>query len=314
MKTQTLIVFLMCCAPFLGEAQHNFPPIIDMHQHARFSLDLQEDGTPWPRMCFPQPCERQAALAQKDEDILRITLEMMDRYNIVKAVVSDENLEEVKRWQASAPETFLAGGATFHPSLTDTATLRQAFEAGELQVMGEIGAQYAGIAPDDPVLEPYFAIAEAYDVPVLIHCGGLGGGDHNFKLSQGNPLALEEVLNRHPGLRLYIENAGWPFLAETAALMYRFPNVYADLSTITWIIPEQAFYDYVKELMSLGLGKRLMYGSDQMMWPEAISVGIERILAADFLAESEKRDMLYHNAARFLRLSEKEITNHMRNK
>lgn len=313
MKTHLLLCVCMFCLIPLGEAQPKPLPIIDMHQHARFTLDLQENGEPWPRMCFPQPCEGQAGLAQKDEDILRITLALMEKYNIVKAVVSDENLEEVKRWQASAPEKFLAGGATFRPSLTDTAALRAAFESGELQVMGEIGAQYAGIAPDESVLEPYFAIAEAYDVPVLIHCGGLGGGDHNFKLSQGNPLALEEVLNKHPGLRLYIENAGWPFLDETTALMYRFPNVYADLSTINWLIPEQAFYDYVKKLRALGLGKRLMYGSDQMMWPGAISVGIERILAADFLTEFEKRDILYHNAARFLRLEQSEIDAHFDN-
>jgi hypothetical protein len=31
--------------------------------------------------------------------------------------------------------------------------------------------QYSGLAPNDPGLEPYFALAEELDVPVGIHVG-----------------------------------------------------------------------------------------------------------------------------------------------
>ena len=58
--------------------------------------------------------------------------------------------------------------------------------------------------------------------------------------------------------------------------------------------------------MNAGLGKRLMFGSDQMRWPEMIGKGIEAIKAADFLSKEQKRDILYNNAARFLRLDEEE--------
>jgi hypothetical protein len=39
--------------------------------------------------------------------------------------------------------------------------------AGRLQVIGEVGAQYEGIPPNDPRMEPLFAIAEELDVPHL---------------------------------------------------------------------------------------------------------------------------------------------------
>lgn len=45
-----------------------------------------------------------------------------------------------------------------------------------------------------------------------------------------------------------------------------------------------------------------MFGSDQMMWPQAISEAIKSIQSAPFLSETQKRDILYNNAARFLRL------------
>mgnify|MGYP003780654281 CR=1 FL=1 len=84
--------------------------------------------------------------------------------------------------------------------------------------------------------------------------------------------------------------------------MYQYPQLYGDLSTITWVIPRTAFYDYLERLIKAGLGKRLMFGSDQMRWPEMIEKGIQAIEEADFLTEEQKRDILYNNAARFLQL------------
>jgi len=53
-----------------------------------------------------------------------------------------------------------------------------------------------------------------------------------------------------------------------------------------------------------------MFGSDQMSWPDAIGMAVESIQRADFLSEQEKRDILYNNAARFLKLTPDQITKH----
>ena len=45
-----------------------------------------------------------------------------------------------------------------------------------------------------------------------------------------------------------------------------------------------------------------MFGSDQMRWPQKIGEGIEAVESAPFLTHEQKRDILYHNAARFLGL------------
>ena len=117
-------------------------------------------------------------------------------------------------------------------------------------------------------------------------------------------MLLEDVLIRHPKLRLFVENAGYPYRGEMIAMMYQYPQLYADVSTITWVIPRVAFYDYLQALVGAGLGKRLMFGSDQMRWPEKIGEGIEAIRQAPFLSEEQKRDILYRNAVRFLRMEE----------
>ena len=53
-----------------------------------------------------------------------------------------------------------------------------------------------------------------------------------------------------------------------------------------------------------------MFGSDQMIWPGIIEPAIRVIEDAPFLSDSQKRDIFYNNAARFLRLSREQIARH----
>jgi predicted TIM-barrel fold metal-dependent hydrolase len=47
-----------------------------------------------------------------------------------------------------------------------------------------------------------------------------------------------------------------------------------------------------------------------MNWPGVIEHGIEAIESATFLTPTQKRDILYNNAARFLRFTQDEIASH----
>jgi uncharacterized protein len=293
MRRLTLAVVHAVLATGVAAAQAR-PPIIDMHMHARMAPSKE------PLPCEPQPCASIGSVPLGPRSVLQETIRAMDQYNVIKGFLSDD-LEAVYKWVAAAPGRFIASPAWSHtpPAI---ALLRNEYAQGRLQAMGEIATQYAGLAPNDPQLEPYFALAEELDLPVLVHTAGFGAPLPLFRPSRGHPLLLEDVVIRHPRLRIYIENAGYPFGDEAIALMYRYPQVHADVSTITWLIPAAAFYAYLETLVRAGLGKRLMYGSDQMEWPEAIDVGIRRLEGAAYLTEQQKRDIFYDNAARFLKL------------
>ena len=47
-----------------------------------------------------------------------------------------------------------------------------------------------------------------------------------------------------------------------------------------------------------------MFGTDELIWPGLMAVSIGVIQNADYLTPEQKRDILYNNAARFLRLDE----------
>jgi hypothetical protein len=302
-KLKILSIFLFLgqlSVPVLGQERL---PVIDMHMHIGAPLDLPAGG---PAPCLPQPCVRQGHASANSADNLKRTLEVMDRYNIVKGFLSDLDLSELREWAKAAPDQFIISPFILDPSKAASPDdLRKELETKRIAGIGEIGSQLIGIAPNDPRLEPYFALAEEFDVPVLIHTEGIGPPLPSFRSAAGSPLLLEEVMVRHPKLRIFVENSGFPYLDEMIAMMYQYPQLYGDVSTMTWIIPRSAFYDYLQRLIKAGLGKKLMFGSDQMLWPEMISKGIEAIEEADFLTSEQKRDILYNNAVRFLELEKK---------
>ncbi len=278
-------------------------PIIDMHLHA-FSFD--EMGVPAP----PNEVTGKSPAAKNDEEAMRATLAELRKFNIVKAVASGPP-ELVRRWREAAPDIVL-GGAFTGPGaeLPAPAFLRSEVAAGRISVLGELGLLYNGLSPNDPSMEKYYALAEELDIPVGIHTGlGPPAAPYTccpkFRVSLGNPALLEEVLVRHPKLRLYIMHAGWPYKSEMLALMHMYPQLYTDIAVINWAIPREEFHDYLKSLVRAGFGKRIMFGSDQMIWPDAIGLAIEGVESAEFLTPEQKRDIFYNNAATFLRLDKK---------
>ena len=287
-----------------GQAQ-NLPtsqerlPVIDMHMHTGLPHEIPEGV---PALCRPEPCIGDGHAVTDPKIFRKKTLELMDKYNVVKGFLSGVDLPTVLRLKEDDPDRFLASPFILHPNDEELKNIRKAYLNGQIQGMGEIGTQLLGIPPNDPALDPYFTLAEELDLPVLIHVLGIGPYMPHFSVQAGNPLLLEEVLKKHPKLRLFVENAGYPYQDEMIAVMYQYPQLYVDVSTITWVIPRTAFYDYLEGFIRAGLGKRIMYGSDQMAWPEKIGESIEAIEQAPFLTHEQKRDILYHNAARFLRL------------
>lgn len=295
LRTLTILVTAWGFAPHA--AAQGRPPIIDMHLHTHHPAEFPAGA---PAICRPDPCSGRGAATANEAASLQAVLEQMRRHNIVKAFLSGPDPAELRRWVAAAPDRFMPGVFMTEPGHPSAEALRRLHRENALAGIGEIATQLSGVPPDDSALAPYFALAEELDLPVLIHVEGIGPRVPGFRTAAGNPLLLEKALVRHPNLRIYVENTGYPFLGEMIALMNQYPQLYGDLSTITWILPRSAFYQYLRGLVEAGLGKRLMFGSDQMRWPEAIGWAVQAIEEAPFLSAEQKRDIFYNNAVRFL--------------
>ena len=297
-----ILVLIFASAAPAQKNELNRAPIIDVHMHV-YAKDER-----WTHR-VPNPVTGQPMTATNEQAHMQATLAEMKRYNVVKAVVSND-YQTVMRWKAASPDHIIPSYGFNDPSLPDLQFLRREHAAGRLMALGEIGAQYEGIAPNDPKLEPYYALAEELDVPLGIHIGlskpGIAYDDSpKYRAALSNPLVLEEVLIRHPKLRLYVMHAGWPMSDQMVGLMWAHPQVYVDVAVIDWAIPRKEFHAYLRRLVEAGFEKRIMFGSDQMVWPEAIGMAVEGIESAAFLTNNQKRDILYNNAVKFFRLDKK---------
>jgi predicted TIM-barrel fold metal-dependent hydrolase len=107
-------------------------------------------------------------------------------------------------------------------------------------------------------------------------------------------------------------HAGYPFLDDLLAVLFTHPQVYVEVSMLANVEPRAGFYRFLKAIVDGGYGNRVMFGSDQMVWPGLIEPAIKSIEQAPFLTPKQKRDIFYNNAARFLRLSKDEIARHNR--
>ncbi|WP_295802054.1 amidohydrolase family protein [uncultured Microbulbifer sp.] len=287
-------IFLFIPLSLFAQSSEERLPIIDMHLHAHPLGDMPA-REPLTGLLAPETTEQ----------VKLDSIAALKKNNIVLAVTSGTKVHE---YAALAPDRIIKGCSFF--GMEKIAEIRQLIKEKKCEILSESGPQYAGFAPDNPKLDPYFSLAEELDVPIGLHMGlGPPGaaymGMTKYRMSNSNPLLLEDVLIKHPKLRLYVAHAGWPMLDEMIGLLYAHPQVYVDISVIDWVLPQKEFYHYLKRMVNAGFGKRIMYGSDQMIWPDSIEKSIAAITEAPFLSESEKRDILYNNAARFLRLDDK---------
>jgi len=304
--------------PLAAVAQERPLPIIDMHLHAR---DAPE---PARRLCLPvtvygvvdPACPSPLLSPSTNEAMVKRTIEILERRNII-GVISGYPVERVRRFHQAAPDRFIPAYQLNlgHDTYLSPDALRRHVEADEIRVLGEIENQYAGIAPNDQRMRPYWAFAEEFDIPVALHLGeGYPGApvldSPNYRARLGSPFLLEDVLVRHPSLRVDVMHYGSPLVDEMIAVLYTYPQVYIDIGGNTWPYPREFFYAQLKKFIDAGFGKRIMFGSDQMVWPELIEISIAILEQAPFLSEEQKRDIFYNNAARFLHLSDEDIARH----
>jgi predicted TIM-barrel fold metal-dependent hydrolase len=316
-------LFLTCAG--LTQAQNTpaeVPPVIDVHVHA-----INIDGPGLGPMCpnaskftASDPATKEAASGWSQEDCtpklypsakgeyMKDVIAEMKRLNVTAVVFGDP--KSVQKWRDAAGDRVIPGTGFETSGKVSLDELRKDFTTDGFKVMGEIGLQYENLSPSDPSVDKYFALAEQLDIPVAIHMGTGGSGRANigmpkFRGSKGDPLLLEELLARHPKLRVQVMHAGYPMIDNMLTLLQANSHVYVDVAGLIWSYPLKEVNRYMERLVDAGFEDRVMFGTDQLLWPKLMAYSIGIVQNADYLTPEQKRDILYNNAARFLRLDKK---------
>lgn len=272
--------------------------IIDVHLHSYTDSDY------WGGRTHPLGIDS----PKNADDHLKQTIALMDKHQIEYAVVSG-SVESVEKY-VLADSRFIPGYMD-NEELIPIDEFERLIKEGKIKVFGEVAGVYFGRTLNDSIYAPYLEICEQYEIPVAYHTGGGPPMTPytccpNFRTSLGDPMLIEDVLVKYPKLQLYLMHGGEVYFEHAIRMMSMYRHLYIDLGVILWVDP--LIKDYAIRLLKLAkkanVLDRIMFGTDQMVWPGSISESIEFLNSLDFLSEKEKRMILYDNAKKFLKIPE----------
>jgi hypothetical protein len=185
-----------------------------------------------------------------------------------KVNVDRPSVEDVLQILAQDPRTTVVEGLRWRgDSRTDLFHMEERIRDGLVKGI-KLYPGYDQYAINDASLETVFRIAAKHDVPVMIHCGDTYA--RTAKVRMAHPLLVDDIAVDNPDVRFVICHLGNPWFQDTAEVLYKNNNVFADMSGL---ILGDFTYDFerylvtrVKDLIAYmgDPGSQLMYGSD---WP-----------------------------------------------
>ena len=184
-----------------------------------------------------------------------------------------------------------------HTGLEGVRELRRCIE----NAPGFIGFAVSGSGsgpPSDPAWKPFYELCIEAKTPALIFVGttglgaGLPGGD-GILLDDCHPRHLDQVAAKHPQLQIVAARPGWPWQAETIAVLMHKRNIWYEVHG--W--SPKYFTPDLKHEIPRRLRERVMFGAD---YPLFTYERLVRDWRSEGYAEEVLEDVFVNNAERFL--------------
>jgi predicted TIM-barrel fold metal-dependent hydrolase len=184
-----------------------------------------------------------------------------------------------------------------HTGLEGVRELRRCIE----NAPGFIGFAVSGSGsgpPSDLAWKPFYELCIEAKIPALIFVGttglgaGLPGGD-GILLDDCHPRHLDQVAAKHPQLKIVAARPGWPWQAETIAVLMHKRNIWYEVHG--W--SPKYFTPDLKHEIPRRLRERVMFGAD---YPLFTYERLVRDWRGEGYAEDVLEDVFVNNAERFL--------------
>lgn len=266
--------------------------IIDCHTHVNFYEDETVEA-------LPGTLERlQLAMRRNRVDSALI----LTSYKVVPGRPSSRAVVEATRGHSNLHVIAGISWTTFDQAAADE--LKDLLDAGALKGL-KLYPGYEPFYPADRKLAPAYELAEAYDVPVMIHTGDTYARTGKVKFS--HPINVDEAAVDFPNVKFVICHLGNPWFRDCMEVVYKNDNVYTDMSGLTLGNFTDRFEAYMrqqlKEMLLWGVEPtKVLYGTD---WPLATMESYLQFVDELRLPARDKELMLYQNAAALFKLDVK---------
>jgi predicted TIM-barrel fold metal-dependent hydrolase len=158
---------------------------------------------------------------------------------------------------------------------------------------------YVKASAESPVFDKLYDYAESERLPVLFHTGdtAFSTGD----LSRSHPLTLDGLANKREEMTIILCHFGNPWFEDVAELIYKHPNVYADISgLITGGAYAEKYAEWLAKKISEAIyfaagADKVIFGTDYPVTKHSETLALVRRLEVD---EGDKGKILWRNAKR----------------
>lgn len=162
---------------------------------------------------------------------------------------------------------------------------------------------YVKASAESPVFDKLYDYAQSERLPVLFHTGdtAFSTGD----LSRAHPLTLDGLANKRENLRMVLCHFGNPWFEDVAELIYKHPNVYADISgLVTGGAYAEKYAEWLAKKISEAIyfaagAEKIIFGTDYPVTTHSETLSLVKRLDVE---ERDKEKILRHNAERLFRL------------
>jgi len=171
------------------------------------------------------------------------------------------------------PDLLLGGIATVDPREPDALDeLRWAHQ--ELGLRGWVFQPgFLQVYPTDTRCFPIYEYCEQEGHPVTIHTGV--NFSRSGPIEYGRPTWADQVACAFPNLVVVLNHGGWPWVAETIAVLWKHENAYADFGAVApkYMADPRGEWGHIAHWMNTQLRSKVLLGTD---WP---MLHYERLLA-----------------------------------
>jgi predicted TIM-barrel fold metal-dependent hydrolase len=162
----------------------------------------------------------------KKDDYVAYTVELMDRFNIERAMTGLDDMNEVtKEALKRFPNRFFASyEANPNKGMDEVRKIRRLHKEFGIKA---VTAFPSGLCPQVPIGDkkwyPIFATCVELDIPI---CPCIGVPGPRLPMGPQNPEQLDEICWFFPELKVVMRHGAEPWTALVVKLMLKYPNLY----------------------------------------------------------------------------------------
>jgi hypothetical protein len=163
---------------------------------------------------------------------------------------------------------------------------------------------YEYFYPADEIIRPYLKLAEKYNKPAIFHSGDTWNQAQGAKLKYSHPFNIDDLAVDMPDLKIIIAHFGYPWVMDTAEIVYKNKNVFTDCSGLFYNNPDEQdkitikniFTDYLRYG---GTIEKLLFGTD---WSLANQNQYVKLISEMPISAEEKEKIFYKNASEIFKI------------